>query len=117
MVIGRISGFVNQGAIQVSILDQITRQIRAGKYTGAVGVPNKIIFVAHSYGSALTQATIAAAPDIADAAVLTGLAFAQNFQVIAEAMAPRVASLQNKKWKALDPGYVTWPDVWANINS
>ena len=107
---------MNQGAIQVNILDQIARQIRAGKYTGTTGVPKKIIFVGHSYGSAISAATIAGAPDIADAVVLTGLAFAQNFQVVTEAMAPRIASVQDKKWKDLDTGYLTWTDIYANIN-
>ena len=115
-MIGRLSGFANQGAIQVDILDQIARQIRAGKYTGVIGVPKKIIFVGHSYGSAISTATIAGAPDIADAVVLTGLAFAQNFQVVTEAMAPRIASVQNNKWKYLDAGYLTWTDIYANIN-
>jgi pimeloyl-ACP methyl ester carboxylesterase len=115
-VIGRLSGFVNQGAMQVDILSQIARQIRAGKYTGTIGVPKKIILVGHSYGSAISAATIAGAPDIADAVILTGLAFAQNFQVVTEAMAPRIASVQDKKWNDLDAGYVTWADIYANIN-
>jgi pimeloyl-ACP methyl ester carboxylesterase len=102
--------------MQVDILDQITRQIRAGKYTGTAGIPKKIVFIGHSYGSAISTATIAGAPDIADAVILTGLAFAQNFQVVTEAMAPRIASVQNKKWKDLDAGYLTWVDIYADIN-
>ncbi|KAN0104869.1 alpha/beta-hydrolase [Hyaloscypha variabilis] len=111
-----LSGFVNQGTMQVDILDQIARQIRAGNYTGTIGVPKKIVFVSHSYGSAISTATIAGAPDIADAAVLTGLAFAQNFQTVTEAMAPRIASVQDKRWSYLDAGYLTWTDIYANIN-
>lgn len=113
---GRLSGFVNQGSIQVDILSQLTRQIRSGKYTGVIGIPKKIILVGHSYGSSISMATIAGAPDIADAVVLTGLAFAQNFQVITEAMALRIASVQNKKWNYQDIGYLTWTDIYANIN-
>ena len=112
----RLSGFVNQGTIQVNILDQIARQIRTGKYTGTIGVPKKIIFVGHSYGSAISTATIAGAPEIADAVVLTGLAFVHNMQVVTEAMALRIASIQDKKWQDLDAGYVTWADIYANIN-
>jgi pimeloyl-ACP methyl ester carboxylesterase len=116
ILICRLSGFVNQGVQQVDILDQIARQIRAGQYTGTIGVPRKIVFVGHSYGSAISAGTIAGAPDIADGVVLTGLAFAQNFQVVTEAMAPRIASVQNKMWQGLDTGYVTWTDIYANIN-
>jgi pimeloyl-ACP methyl ester carboxylesterase len=107
---------VNQGAIQVNILDQISRQIRAGYYTGTTGIPKKIILVGHSYGSSISAATIAEAPHIVDAVVLTGLAYAQNFQVVTEAFASRIASVQNKKWKDLDTGYITWTDIYAHIN-
>jgi pimeloyl-ACP methyl ester carboxylesterase len=113
---GRLSGFTNQAAIQVNIHDQIAREIRAGKYTGTIGVPKKIVFVGHSYGSAISAATIAGAPGIADGAVLTGLAFAQNFATVTEAMTPRMASIQDKKWKDLDAGYLSWVDIYANIN-
>ena len=112
----RLSGFINQGSIQVNILDQITRSIRAGKYTGTIGVPKKIIYVAHSFGSSVSTATIAAAPEIADAVVLTGLGFSQNSQVVIEALAPRIASVQDRKWKSLDAAYLTWTDIYSNIN-
>lgn len=107
---------MNQGAIQVDILDQISKQIRAGKYTGTIGVPKKIILVGHSFGSAISAASVAKTPDIADAVVLTGLAFTQDLAVVTEAMAPRVASFQDKKWKGLDAGYLTSADIYANIN-
>lgn len=102
--------------MQVDILLQIARQIRTGKYTGTTGIPKKLILVGHSYGSAISAATIAGSPDIADAVVLTGLAFAQNMQVVTEAMALRIASVQDKKWNDLDDGYLTWADIYANIN-
>jgi pimeloyl-ACP methyl ester carboxylesterase len=102
--------------MQVEVLDQITRHIRAGKYTGRIGVPKKIIFVGHSYGSIIATATIAGAPDIADAVVLTGFAFSMNLQVATEALTPRVASAQDKKWKDLDAGYFTWADIYSDIN-
>lgn len=107
---------MNQGAIQVDILIQITKAIRAGKYTGSIGVHKKIIFVGHSFGSFLSSATVARAPDIADALVLTGLGLEINSQTLTEAMAPRIASVQDKKWAYLDAGYVTWTDIYSNIN-
>jgi pimeloyl-ACP methyl ester carboxylesterase len=115
-VIDRLSGYVNQGNIQVDMLVQMAKQLRSGKYTGNIGNPSKIILVGHSFGSAISLSTLASAPEVADAVVFTGLNFLQNFQVVTEAMAPRIASLQNEQWSELDSGYVTWADIYANIN-
>jgi pimeloyl-ACP methyl ester carboxylesterase len=115
-MICRLSGFMNQGSIQVDILIEIANKIRAGNYTGTIGAPKKLIIVGHSFGSAISLSTVAEAPNVADAVVLTGLAFAQNGQVALEALAPRIASTQNAKWNDLDAGYLTSADIWANIN-
>jgi len=112
----RLSGFVNQITIQVSILGQLAGQIKAGQYTDTIGLPKKVVLLGHSFGSFITQGLVAVAPDVADAVVLTGINFAIDGGVVIEGFDLRVAALQDKKWKALDSGYVIWDNVYANIN-
>lgn len=68
----RISGYTNQASIQVSILTELTTAIRAGKYTGGTGVPEKLVLVGHSFGSVLSAAVVTAQPELAEGLVLTG---------------------------------------------
>ncbi|KAE9985517.1 hypothetical protein EG327_004669 [Venturia inaequalis] len=78
---------------------------------------NRICTPNYKYGASTTQGLIAAAPKIADALVLTGINFAIQGGVVIEGFAPRVAALQEKRWKGLDAGYVIWADTYANINA
>jgi alpha-beta hydrolase superfamily lysophospholipase len=102
-----LSGFHNQVVNQAQILAQLGSLIKSGKYTGAVGVPKKLVLVGHSFGSQLSDAVMVESPKLADAAILTGYNEASDGAVIIESVAPRVAALQNKKWAHLDPGYLT----------
>ncbi|KAF2099701.1 alpha/beta-hydrolase [Rhizodiscina lignyota] len=112
----KLSGFVNQISIQVSILAQLAAQIKAGQYTDTIGPPKKLVLVGHSFGSFTTQGLVAAAPEIADAVILTGIGFTMQGGVVIESFDLRVAALKDKKWKGLDNGYVIWDDVYANVN-
>jgi hypothetical protein len=112
----RLSGFVNQISIQVSILGQLAAHIKAGQYTDTIGTPKKLVLVGHSFGSFTTQGLVASAPEIADAVILTGISFTLQGGVVIEGFDLRVAALQDKKWKELDNGYVIWDDVYANVN-
>lgn len=67
-----ISGYVNQCPIQVEILRSLSQLIRSGQYTGEIGVPDALVLVGHSLGSALSAAAVAAEPDLAEGLVLTG---------------------------------------------
>jgi alpha-beta hydrolase superfamily lysophospholipase len=112
----RLSGFVNQGSIQVEVLGQLASKIRSGKYSGTIGAPQKLVLVGHSFGSYISHSLLANSPEIADGAALTGLAFAIQSPALIEALNLRVASLKDNKWKGLDSGYLIWDDIYGNIN-
>ncbi|KAI4157211.1 MAG: hypothetical protein LQ342_008460, partial [Letrouitia transgressa] len=116
LMIYRISGYVNQISIQISILAVLTKNIRAGQFTGETGVPSSVVFVGHSFGSFISNALVAAQPSIADGIVMTGYSLnGNNTQIILEAS--RVAAIQNrKKFGEFDPGYVTTADVYSTVS-
>ncbi|KFY94557.1 hypothetical protein V500_03154 [Pseudogymnoascus sp. VKM F-4518 (FW-2643)] len=115
----KVSGYTNQANIQVAILAELTSAIRLGKLTGSMGKPKAIVLVGHSFGSFISNALISAQPTIADAVILTGISYAGGTPgVVASAFQPRSAASQSPdKWRHLDNGYVTWVDVFANINT
>ncbi|MCJ1331865.1 hypothetical protein MMC10_008557 [Thelotrema lepadinum] len=108
---------------QISIAFELATNIRAGHYTASLGIPDKIALMGHSFGSAISHGVAAIAPQVADAIILTGygLNFSViNFQVIEEAWNFRIASglnLAEPNATQLDAGYVSWVDLYANINT
>jgi pimeloyl-ACP methyl ester carboxylesterase len=90
--------------------------VRSGKFGPK---PRSVVLVEHSYGSVVSNALLAATPDIVDAAVLTGIGYvtpstAVNFN----AWQPRLPRLQSlARWRQLDGGYITWVDIFANVNT
>jgi pimeloyl-ACP methyl ester carboxylesterase len=92
--------------------------LKAGKYTGSVGVPTAVALMGHSFGSILSHGVAAYAPEAIDAVILTayGLNFsAINFPLILEAWNFRIASIENQTFTGqnlqLDTGYVSWVDL------
>jgi pimeloyl-ACP methyl ester carboxylesterase len=77
------------------------------------------VLVGHSFGSVVSNALIAAAPAIVDGVVLTGIGYAVPSNAVNfEAWQPRLARLQSPgRWRQLDGGYVTWVDIFANVNT
>jgi pimeloyl-ACP methyl ester carboxylesterase len=63
---------LSQAPIQVEILCSLSKSLRAGKYTGELGKPDKIVFVGHSFGSALSAAAVAGEPSAAVGLIMTG---------------------------------------------
>lgn len=115
-----ISGFVNQYSVQLAILEQLASYLRAGQYTGSVGVPDSIVLLGHSFGSYLSHALVAYKPDAVDALILTGYglnASALRFDLVFEAWQFRIASGQDEAFAKFDAGYTTWVDLYANINT
>src|ERR1700712_1321078 len=111
----RVSGWVNQASIQTEILLEIVRSVKLGKYTDNSGPPKKIVLVGHSFGSYLSAAVLAKDPRLADAAVLTGYGHSSDGLVV-EPRCVRLAKSQNQaNWGHFD-GYLTWSDVFGNIN-
>lgn len=113
----RINGFNAQALPQLAVLEQLTQVVRAGNYTGSVGVPSSIVYVGHAYGSFISAGVLAESPKSADAAILMTLGFGLSNSAVLEAETPRIASSQRPvEFKSYDDGYITWADIFQNIN-
>ncbi|MCJ1393959.1 hypothetical protein MMC18_006836 [Xylographa bjoerkii] len=119
----RISGWINQFSNQNAILTELATLIKAGKYTGPIGTPNSVALIGHSFGSVLSHGVAAFAPNTIDALILTGYNLngtAVNLPLVVQAWAPQIASTEavfTGQDAELDNGYISWPDVYANINT
>jgi pimeloyl-ACP methyl ester carboxylesterase len=117
----RVSGFTNQLRKQKAILVELAKMVKAGRYTGTFGRPDKFVVMGFSFGSYVTHFAVAENPTIADAAILTGINYNStglNLEGIFRSYAPRIASLQNPShFGLLDPGYLTWVDALAQVNT
>ncbi|KAH9893043.1 alpha/beta-hydrolase [Xylariomycetidae sp. FL2044] len=117
----KVSGYTNQSRKQQQVLKEIATMIRAGQYTGGMGVPDKVVGMGFSFGSYITHYTVAAYPELFDAAVLTAINYnldVLNGNGIFRSFVPRIASLQNpRRFGQLDTGYLTWVDEIAQINT
>ncbi|KAE9375040.1 alpha/beta-hydrolase [Stipitochalara longipes BDJ] len=114
-----VSGFVNQASIQEAILTELATAVKSGNYTGSTGKPKSLVLVGHSFGSAVTNSVVRDSPTLADGLILTGFNFngsANRGASTFETFAPRIASGQDPKWKALDNGYLALIDIFANVN-
>jgi len=110
-----VSGYVAQVSIQLAILQALVPQVRAGKFSAK---PKNVVLLGHSFGSTVSNALLRATPDLVDGAVLTGIGYEiPSTSVSFEAFQPKLARLQSQKFKQLDGGYVTWVDVFANVNT
>jgi pimeloyl-ACP methyl ester carboxylesterase len=102
----------------VAVLQGLIGEVRAGKYTGSIGVPEKVALIGFSFGSYITHNVLSATPDLADAAVLTAIGLnvekGVNGNGLLRSFMPRIASgLNSKRFGELDAGYLSWRDVWA----
>lgn len=115
-----MSGFTNQFSLQQSILSELIALIKSGRYTSKLGVPNATVLIGHSFGSVLSHGIATTTPDAVDAIILTGYsnnATLLEVPIIISAWQPRMANLARKEWVTLDAGYVTWVDLFSNINT
>lgn len=69
----RVSGYKNQLTIQVALATALAKAVKAGQYTGSIGVPEKLVLIGHSFGSAISGAIAASEPDLAQGLILTGM--------------------------------------------
>lgn len=117
----RPSGFKNQLRIQKAILVELSKIVKSGEYNGDFGKPKRLALLGFSFGSFVTHFAVAENPTIADAVVLTGINYnltGLNANGLVRSFVPRVASIQNpRRFGALDPGYLTWADNVAQINT
>lgn len=93
--------------------------MKAGNYTGTIGVPKSLIHIGHSLGSALVAAVVTASPELVDGIVLTGYSFNNpNGAGFLQAFAPRIAkTVDGEKWGGLDEGYFASSDVFADVEA
>ncbi|EIN11666.1 alpha/beta-hydrolase [Punctularia strigosozonata HHB-11173 SS5] len=104
---------VVQIGVELEILNTLTTMVRAGKLfnTGHIA---SVVHIGHSYGSVLSYELAAQHPSNTDGLVLTG--FSQPPPTFPSKTArSNHATLWGKNGLNLDPGYLTWNDVYANI--
>jgi pimeloyl-ACP methyl ester carboxylesterase len=79
----------------------------------------KIVLVGYSFGSVLSNAILATSLSLVDGAVLTGIGYdTLDTSIAFEAWQLRLASVQSlARWRQLDGGYITWVDIYANVNT
>jgi hypothetical protein len=77
------------------------------------------VFVGHSFGRVLSNAILATSTSLVDGAVLAGIGYdILDTSVAFEAWQSRLASVQSPaRWRQLDGGYITWVDIYANVNT
>lgn len=117
----RVSGYENQLATQVALLQSLTDIVKSGDYTPGLGKPSKLVVMGFSFGSYITHTAIASKPSIADAAILTAIGLnttGVNANGLVRSFVPRIAAQQNGlRFGDLDTGYLTWVDKFAQINT
>ncbi|KAF8861502.1 alpha/beta-hydrolase [Acephala macrosclerotiorum] len=111
-----ISGYQTQVSLQVAVLTQLITLTRAGHFSIP---PTSIILLGHSFGSTVSNAVLATHPTLVDGVILTGIGYhIPDTSVSFEAWQPRLARLQSpERWRQLDGGWVSWVDVWSNVNT
>jgi hypothetical protein len=104
----RISGYENQLATQVALLQSLTDIVKSGDYTPGIGKLSKLVVMSFSFGSYMTHTAIASKPSIADAAILTAIGLntaAVNTNGLVRSFVPRIASQQDPlRFGELDNG-------------
>ncbi|ETN37478.1 uncharacterized protein HMPREF1541_07100 [Cyphellophora europaea CBS 101466] len=106
-----------QAPVEVDVLVTLTRMVREGAIPG-LAIPDKVIHVGHSYGSALTIGLAEVAPSLSDGLVITGWIQVPDFAgYFLSSTAFTIASdAEPSRFPAdtYSKGYVTWPSEAAN---
>jgi pimeloyl-ACP methyl ester carboxylesterase len=116
-----VSGYENSLPNQAALLAKLAALIRAGQYTDTI-TASKVALVGHSYGSQLSAAVLQAAPELIDAALLTGLAFSGNpvtgpllQHFVLTVFAGRLANTVDPPF-ARDNSYFGFGDIYAHAH-
>jgi pimeloyl-ACP methyl ester carboxylesterase len=101
---------------ELAILVELTKLLKDGKISPKIPKPKKIVHVGHSYGSMLTNALVAIAPDLSDGIILTGFSHVYTYQRwFAISTGFHLASTnQPARFSNLSTGYLTWGDKYYN---
>jgi pimeloyl-ACP methyl ester carboxylesterase len=102
---------------QAHILAGIIKQVKGGRLPQPAS--SKIVVVGHSVGSGVSNGLLAINPELADAAVLTGVSYyGLDSAATMQSKQSRIANLINpKKWGHLDSFYTSWVDKWSNAEA
>ena len=105
-----------QAQVELAVLTQLTALLKSGKLSDSIPVPAKVVHVGHSYGSQLSVALAATAPQLTDGIVLTG--FSTNYtwmQWFAISTIFHVAAEnQPERFGNRSFGSLTWGDKYGN---
>jgi pimeloyl-ACP methyl ester carboxylesterase len=116
-----ISGYVSQIPIHAEIAASLSKLLRQGQYTGTVGAAKSIVLVSHSLGSYVSNDVSKGYPTLADAAVLTGSAYATALSdqgTFIAALGLRISAQHDPtRYAALDTGYFRFVDLAAHITT
>jgi pimeloyl-ACP methyl ester carboxylesterase len=105
-----------QGRTQVAILVKLTQLARDGHLSPRIPKPQKVVHVGHSYGSLLSNALVAAQPNLSDGLILTGFTHNTTWISFFEmALSFHLARENNPhRFGQLSSGYITWGDKYDN---
>jgi pimeloyl-ACP methyl ester carboxylesterase len=105
-----------QTQTQLVILEKPTQLARNGDLSSSIPKPQKLVYVGHSCGSLLTNALVAAQPDLSDGLILTGFTHNTTWLPFFDlAISFHLAKENNpRRFSQLSTGYLTWGDKYDN---
>ncbi|KZV85089.1 alpha/beta-hydrolase [Exidia glandulosa HHB12029] len=98
-----------QAPFDGAFMAQIIRLARAGRVAGAHRPFKKVVYVGHSFGSRVGNQVISTAPDVVDAAILTG--YGHKIGNPGTAVYPPANEVDPARFGDLPSGYITSPDI------
>jgi alpha-beta hydrolase superfamily lysophospholipase len=110
----RESGYVAQLSIHEAVIKGLVATLRTDKF----GKPaSSVILVGHSQGTIYSNQAMHSDPNIADAAILTGIAYNVSGTPIQDQSKQNRLSnlLKPKKWGSYDGGWVGAVDEYSDI--
>ncbi|KAL8684525.1 MAG: hypothetical protein Q9218_008253 [Villophora microphyllina] len=110
-----MSGYAVQFPTQVQLIGALSKLLRAGEYTAAIGKSNAIVLVGHQFGSFASQKLITMTPDIADE---TPNNAGEDIKIGLESYSPRIANtVEPERFGGLDTGYLFFGDIFNHVNA
>ena len=105
---------VVQAPTELAILTELTIMLKKTLISGC-NAHESFVHVGHSYGSTLTNALVATAPQLSDGIILTGYSNNLTFQGLFLATTGHLASTnQPARFAGYSSGYLTWADKYYN---
>jgi hypothetical protein len=101
---------ISQVQIELAVLVELTTLLRAGKISPKIPPAAKVVHVGHSYGSVLSNAVAASAPELSDGAVMTGYSHNNTYQRWFQIATGWHLASENQpaRFTNFSSGYLTW---------